>query len=209
MSHDNNSHSSERQGRHYDAELEALFGPRCIEDLWIPFFCVSTNLSENRAEVHRSGPVWQAVRASSSIPVLLPPFYTPEGDMLVDGGLVDNVPVKVMRDLKSGPNVVMSLEAPKLARYPVDYARLPSRGAMLRALANPFAKQRLPSAPGIGTVLLRALVAHRQDYERFLGADDLHLKPPLPLDMSLLDWHRHREVMDLAYHWGREQLQRG
>ena len=194
---------------HYDAELEALFGPRCIEDLWIPFFCVSTNLSENRAEVHRSGPVWQAVRASSSIPVLLPPFYTPEGDMLVDGGLVDNVPVKVMRDLKSGPNVIMSLEAPKLARYPVDYARLPSRGAMLRALANPFAKQRLPSAPGIGTVLLRALVAHRQDYERFLGADDLHLKPPLPLDMSLLDWHRHREVMDLAYHWGREQLQRG
>lgn len=193
---------------HYDSELAALFGERRIEDLWIPFFCVSTNLSENRVEVHRSGLVWQAVRASSSIPVLLPPFYTAEGDMLVDGGLIDNVPVKVMRDLKSGPNVVMSLEAPKLQRFPVDYARLPSRGAMLRALTNPFAKGRLPAAPGIGTVLLRALVAHRQDYERFLGADDLHLKPPLPDDMGLLDWHRHRELLDRAYHWCRKHLEK-
>ena len=190
----------------YDAELASMFGPGHIEDLWLPFFCVSTNLSENRLEVHRSGLVWQAVRASSSIPVLLPPFYTAAGDMLVDGGLIDNVPVKVMRDLKSGPNVVLSLEAPKLARFPVDYARLPSRGAMLRSFANPFARDRLPAAPGIGTVLLRALVAHRRDYERHLTADDLHLKPPLPADMGLLDWHRHRELMDGAYAWAKDTL---
>ena len=167
---------------------------------------MSTNLSENRIEVHRSGLVWQAVRASSSIPLLLPPFYTAEGDMLVDGGLIDNVPVKVMRDLKSGPNVVISLEAPKLARFPVDYTQLPSRGAMLRLLANPFSRARLPAAPGIGTVLLRALVAHRQDYERHLMPDDLHLKPPLPADMSLLDWHRHRDLMDSAYAWATKEL---
>ncbi len=190
----------------YDAELETLFGQRCIEDLWLPYFCVSTNLSENRIEVHRSGLLWQAVRASSSIPLLLPPFYTTDGDMLVDGGLIDNVPVKVMRDLKSGPNVVMSLEAAKLTRFAVDYAQLPSRNALLRMLANPFARDRIPVAPGIKTVLLRALVAHRRDYERHLTADDLHLKPPLPADMSLLDWQRHGELMDSAYVWAAAEL---
>lgn len=190
----------------YDRELERLFGRRRIEDLWLPYFCVSTNLSENRIEVHRAGLLWQAVRASSSIPLLLPPFYTPDGDMLVDGGLIDNVPVKVMRELKSGPNVVMSLEAAKLARFAVDYAQLPSRSHLLRMLANPFARSKLPAAPGIATVLLRALVAHRRDYERHLGGDDLHLKPPLPADMSLLDWHRHGEVMRDAYAWARGEL---
>lgn len=193
----------------YDAELEALFGSRRIEDLWLPYFSVSTNLSENRIEVHRAGPLWQAVRASSSIPLLLPPFYTSEGDMLVDGGLIDNVPVKVMRDLKSGPNVVMSLEVAKLERFSVDYTQLPSRGALLRALANPFKRGRLPDAPGIGTVLLRALVAHRRDYERHLAPDDLHLKPPLPADMSLLDWHRHSELMESAYAWAKAELIKG
>jgi NTE family protein len=190
----------------YDAELQALFRDKRIEDLWIPFFAVSTNLSENRLEVHRAGLVWHAVRASSAIPLLLPPFYTANGDMLVDGGLTDNVPVKVMRDFKSGPNVVMSLEAAKLERFAVDYTQLPSRGALLRKLANPFARRSLPEAPGIGTVLLRALVAHRRDYERHLGADDLHLKPPLPADMNLLDWHRHSEVMRSAYAWAKAEL---
>jgi NTE family protein len=190
----------------YDRELRHVFGEGAIEDLWLPFFAVSTNLSDNRLQVHRSGPVWQAIRASSSIPLLLPPFYTADGDMLVDGGLIDNVPVKVMRDLKSGPNVVMSLEAGKLERFAVTYEHLPSRGALLRKLANPFARRGLPDAPGIGTVLLRALIAHRRDYEQYLGAEDLHLKPPLPADMSLLDWHRHGELMENAYAWATKVL---
>ena len=130
---------------HYDAQLAALCGGRAIEDLWVPFFSVSTNLSENRLHLHRSGLLWHAVRASSSIPALLPPFYTAEGDMLVDGGLIDNVPIQVMHDIKTGPNVVLSLEAPKLARYAVDYAKLPSRSALVRSLANPLRRGRLPT----------------------------------------------------------------
>jgi NTE family protein len=192
---------------HYDAQLVAMCQGLAIEDLWLPYFSVSTNLSENRLHQHRTGPLWQAVRASSSIPVLLPPYYTTDGDMLVDGGLIDNVPIKVIHEYKSGPNVVISLEAPKLARYAVNYAALPSRGKLLQTMANPFAgRKTLPQAPGIGTVLLRALVAHRQDYERHLRPGDQHLVPPLPLDMGLLDWHRHREVMDAAYHWTQAHL---
>ena len=192
---------------HYDAQLMTLYGERLIEDLWLPWFSVSTNLSSNHLHLHRTGLLWQAVRASSAIPVLLPPFYTAEGEMLVDGGLIDNVPIEVMHGLKDGPNVVLSLEAPKLVHYHVNYAALPSRGALLKALLNPLrGTSSLPPAPGIGTVLLRALVAHRRDYERHLRADDLHLKPPLPPEMGLLDWHRHRELTKAAHAWALEQL---
>ena len=77
----------------FDRALAHQYGPDCrIEDCWRPFAAVATNLSTHNLELIRTGPLWQAVRASSAIPGLLPPFYTPEGAMLVDGCLIDNVP---------------------------------------------------------------------------------------------------------------------
>ena len=95
--------------------------------MWIPYFCVSTNLSSYDLHRHRQGDLWGAVRASGSIPVLLPPYYTKDGHMLVDGAILDNVPIRVMHELKSGPNVVISFEVPKLQRFEVDYRSLPGR----------------------------------------------------------------------------------
>ncbi len=131
----------------FDAELKRLFGATEIEDLWLPFFAVSTNLSRYALSVHRTGPLWRAIRASASIPVLLPPVNTPEGDMLVDGCLLDNTPIKVMRDLKQGPNVVVSFKPPEIGRFEVDPDALPSRGELMRLVLNPMRRDRLPAAP--------------------------------------------------------------
>ena len=57
--------------------------------------------------------------------------------MLVDGSLLDNVPVKSMRTLKSGPNVVVNLRSEDIRSDAVDYAALPSRGRLSRYLLNP------------------------------------------------------------------------
>ena len=67
-----------------------------IEDLWTDFFCVSTNLTRMGPMVHRRGLAWRAIRASMSIPGVFPPVAQ-DGDVLVDGGLVDNLPVGEMR----------------------------------------------------------------------------------------------------------------
>ncbi len=190
----------------FDAELKRLFGTIDIEDLWLPFFAVSTNLSRYGLVVHRTGPLWRAIRASASIPALLPPVYTAEGDMLVDGCLLDNVPVKVMRDLKAGPNVVVSFRPPELDRYDVDYEALPSRAALMRLVLNPLRRDRLPEAPGLITVLMRALMANRRDFQRELEAHDLALTPPIPAGMGFLDWHRHRELFHGAYAWTHAEL---
>jgi NTE family protein len=193
---------------HYDRQLAKYYSGVDIEDLWIPYFAVSTNLSSYALHRHRQGDLCDAVRASGSIPVLLPPTYTKEGHMLVDGAILDNVPIRVMHELKSGPNVVVSFEAPKLQRFEVDYRSLPGRGALLKAMLNPFMRGALPRAPSVGTVLMRSMMANRQGFERRLRSEDLLLVPPFPQDMGVMDWHRHTELMDDTYRWGLREVAR-
>ena len=75
-------------------------------------------------------------------------------------------------------------------------------------MLNPFLRGALPRAPGVGTVLMRSMMANRQDFERHLRPDDLLLVPPFPQDMGILDWHRHTELMDRTYRWGLREVAR-
>lgn len=91
-------------GRKVSERLEEHFGDRCIADLWLPFFCVSTNLTAGAYQVHRSGLVREALRASLSLPGVLPPV-TKDSDVLVDGAVLKNFPADIMRSLQGGPIV--------------------------------------------------------------------------------------------------------
>jgi NTE family protein len=183
----------------FDRALKTHYGDAEIEDLWSGYFAVSTCLASNSLFLITRGPVWKAVRATSSIPGLLPPVYCEDGRVLVDGSLLDNVPVKSMRALKSGPNVVIGLGSDEMRGETVDYAALPSRGQIFRQMLNPFARRRLPNAPGVATVLLRSLMVRRERLSDALERDDLLITPPLPDDVSVMDWHRHAELAERAY----------
>jgi NTE family protein len=194
--------------KNFDEQLFKYYGGVDIEDLWIPYFAISTNLTSYDLHRHRQGDLWAAVRATGSVPVLLPPYYTADGHMLVDGAIMDNVPVRVMHELKSGPNVVISFAVPKLERFDVDYSALPGRGHLLKCAVNPWLRRALPPAPGVGTVLMRSMMANRQDFERHLREEDLLMVPPVPQDMGILDWHRHTELMDRTYRWAMREVVR-
>jgi len=126
--------------------LAEQYGRDCrIEDCWRPFAAVATNLSTHNLELIRTGPVWQAVRASSAIPGLLPPFYTPEGAMLVDGCLIDNVPLTSMHQLKSGPNLVVHFGEPAAEMFDVDYAALPGRFELIAAMLTRMGIESYPA----------------------------------------------------------------
>ncbi len=58
-----------------------------IEDLPYRYFCVSSNLMRLDQKVHREGPLWRAIRASFSLPGILPPLHD-DGEILIDGGFV-------------------------------------------------------------------------------------------------------------------------
>jgi NTE family protein len=92
---------------HGDKVRERLaehFGDRYIADLWLPFFCVSTNLTTGVYQLHRSGLVREALRASISLPGVLPPV-TDGNNVLVDGAVLKNYPADVMRAIQLGPIV--------------------------------------------------------------------------------------------------------
>jgi len=185
----------------FDTQLKRYFGGLDIEDLWLPTFAVSTNLSSYKLHVHRSGDLFTAIRASASIPMLLPPVYTDDGQMLVDGCLLDNVPIQVMHQLKSGPNTVVSFLVPEMERFDVDYDALPARAELFKALVNPLKREKLPKAPGLFAVLMRAMMANRHDFKRHLQATDQLLVPPIAHDIGPLDWHRYQELIESAYRW--------
>ena len=193
---------------HYDRQLANHYSGVDIEDLWIPYFCVSTNLSSYDLHRHRQGDLWAAVRATGSIPVLLPPYYTKDGHMLVDGAILDNVPIRVMHELKSGPNVVISFEVPEAAAL---------RGG-LPVAAGP----RRPAEGDAQPVHARRAAARA---ERRHGPDALHDGQPPGLRAPAasrrpaagaavsaghghLDWHRHTELIDRTYRWGLGEVAR-
>jgi len=191
----------------FDRLLEKEYGSIRIEDLWKPYFAVSADLSAYEIEVHRRGSLWQAIRASAAIPGLLPPFYTEDGRMLVDGSVIANVPIDTMHRLKRGPNIVVSFETGDRQSFPVDYASLPKRRELIWQSLNPLAARKLLQAPSAATVLVRSLMANRNHFERHLTADDWLLVPPTPPGMGALDWKRHSELVELAYIYTRTSIE--
>jgi NTE family protein len=192
----------------FDRALRAEYGDVLIENLWKPYFAVSTNLSDNRIRVHRQGPVWHAVRASGSLPGVLPPFFTKDGEMLVDGALMDNLPLAPMKALKTGPNVIVSLQMDQPTTYSVDYDSIPGRRELVGALLNPFSRKRLPKVPSILQVIMLSMMANRSD--PLLNETDLLIRPDLPADIRFTSWEQHSETFLHAYRgvaqWIRRRL---
>jgi NTE family protein len=88
--------------------LDRVFGDTIVEELPVSFFTVSADLLASRTVVHRRGPLVEAVGASMSIPGLVPPLSRP-GRLLVDGGVLNNLPVDVMFADDEGPIVAVDV----------------------------------------------------------------------------------------------------
>jgi NTE family protein len=182
----------------FDRALRAEYGDVVIEDLWKPFFAVSSNLCNNKARIHRRGLVWHAVRASGSIPGLLPPFFTSEGEMLVDGALMDNIPLAPMKALKTGPNVVVALGVDVPTTYAVNYDSIPGPRELALAMLNPFSRRRFPQVPSILQVIILSMLANQRP-DLPLSDTDILIRPELPEDLRYTQWERHNQIFLHAY----------
>jgi NTE family protein len=92
------------RGRMVDHRLDTHFGDTQISDLWRPFTCVSTDLTTGGMHIHRRGSLRRALRASLSLPGILPPVVE-SGHVLVDGALVRNLPVDLVREQHNGVTI--------------------------------------------------------------------------------------------------------
>lgn len=106
--------------------IKDLFKDLLIEDLWIQFFAVSTNLYTNKVYVPREGKVWEAVGFSTGIPIIYPPLTNDEGELIVDGAILNNQPVDIIqKHIKPGRVITSFMETPKLRKVDKNYAKKP------------------------------------------------------------------------------------
>lgn len=173
--------------RPLDRGLQHSYRGTNIEDLPINFFTVATSLSRNDIHVGRHGPVWESVRGSSAIPAVFPAMVTSEGEVLIDGAMIDNVPIRVMRDLKEGPNLVLNFKQGKEWRVSGRYADLPGRLGALRRLL--WRRRSDPRLPTITSILTRAMIVASQRQLAATPIDPDLLLEIAPLrGVGFLDW---------------------
>jgi predicted acylesterase/phospholipase RssA len=139
------------------------------------------------------------------LPGILPPVYA-DGDLLVDGGLLDTLPVGVMRQLNGGGLVIAVDVAPQ-----VDVAASRDFGNHLsgwRLFRNRLLHPRTPrGVPGIFELLSRTVAVPGLFLERHLKAApaDLLLQPPVER-WDTLDLRRVRPIAQAGYQFAREPL---
>lgn len=167
-------------GKLVDQRLEKHFGDVLIEDLAIPFFCVSSELVQGRPVIHREGSLRSALRASISLPGILPPVVA-DGRLYVDGAVMDNFPTAVIGGLHRGVTVGVDV-ARAGSISPDDYAHPPTFMEWVR-------KHGIRSAPPIVALLMRAATARDVDHGSKARAPDLLITPDVP-GVELRDWKK-------------------
>ncbi|KAM4643845.1 patatin-like phospholipase domain-containing protein 6 [Amazona ochrocephala] len=89
-------------GSAFNDSINKVFQDKQIEDLWLPYFNVTTDITASTMRVHTDGSLWRYVRASTSYTPYLPPLCDPkDSHWLVDGCYVNNVPGSLWRYVRA------------------------------------------------------------------------------------------------------------
>ena len=85
-----------------------------FDELEIPFRCIGTDAVSGERIVYGDGSMIKAVRSSISIPIIFTPYPQGDGSYAIDGGLVDNLPIQLAKDL--GADIVIACDVNALQR---------------------------------------------------------------------------------------------
>jgi NTE family protein len=181
-----------------------------LADMPIPFYSASANLSTGEAQIHTVGNMQVAIRANWTFPGLLPPFIDEEGQFLIDGSLLNPLPVKPMHKLNAGPNVIARPDLEPLGRSPVRYRDLAGWQKRARRTWRPWKKQEEdlePVLPSFETLLVTAFERSHDAGQKF-GPLDMELAAPVPHGFDVMAWPEHGRLKDRSYRWAIEELEK-
>jgi NTE family protein len=178
------------RGDKVKARLAEHFDSVDIADLWLPFFCVSSNLTTGAPNVHRRGDLVWALRASSALPGVLPPIT--EGDnVLVDGAVMRNFPADIMRARQAGPIIG------------VDVSR--ARGLNAGDIVPPpsiwrwiLSGEWLRGPPIVSLLMRAATVSTERDLQAAREATDVLIIPRLDR-IEIRDWRAFEPAVEAGY----------
>ncbi len=180
---------------------DILFQDHLLEDMWLPCFFVSSSLSTSEPVVHDRGAVWEAIRASTALPGVITPVSLND-HLHVDGGLLNNLPVDVMRKRCKGK--IIAVDVSNLKTLPAHFKKAPN-------LLDVFSSRELgedqsEAFPRIMEVLMRSmLLGSSQKTLRSREDADVCLIPPVD-DFSLLEFEAIDQIVEAGYQYTKGKI---
>jgi predicted acylesterase/phospholipase RssA/CRP-like cAMP-binding protein len=190
------------RGRKLERMGKLAYGDSFIEDLWLSYFCVSSNLTHSQVKIHRRGSLWKAVRTSSSIPGVISPVLD-GGEIYVDGGVINNLPGDILRR-QAGYVIVVEVSPNLDLQVKTDV--VPSPWKILFNRLIPF-KQKI-QVPNILDIMLSTVLTGS-----FIAANsvkwdaDISLTPPLE-KIGFLDFKKMKDIAEIGYRYTMEELEK-
>ncbi|NNK33128.1 MAG: cyclic nucleotide-binding domain-containing protein [Xanthomonadales bacterium] len=174
-----------------------------IEDLPIPFYCVSCNLDTGSTNLHEHGDLPHALRASAALPGIIPPAIV-NRRLTIDGAVVNNLPVDVMQ--AKPVSRILAVDLSSVAPVEVDYDDVPSPWAIFRGRYLPFSRRY--RVPALSTIMLKATLLGTQERVNEQGRKaDLLLKPPVRR-YGMTEVKSFEQIVEAGYQHAREELTR-
>jgi predicted acylesterase/phospholipase RssA/CRP-like cAMP-binding protein len=180
--------------------LAKLFGENVyIEDLWRGFFCVSSNFTRRKMEVLSKGLLYKAVRASASLPGVVPPISNENNELLIDGGIYNNLPVDLMNNLESPGSVI----AVRVSPFTDVLAEIPD--GVVSGIGHYWSylrgdkQKRYAQIPSLAEIVAGAITLRNDEseQEQFLRATH-----GLNINLSgfgILDFSKFPELLEVGY----------
>jgi NTE family protein len=179
--------------------MREAFGEIDVEDLPVPFACVSADLTDGATAVHREGLLWRWIRASSAVPGILPPLFH-DHHVYVDGAVINNLPTDVLAEDAPGRMIAVDIGADDTLRAEVNEAASPRWPTLW---AERRTRQR---RPGAFAILIRAgMVNSETGSARRRELADLVLRPDMQ-EIGMFDWHHFDRAIEIGYRNTRDAL---
>jgi len=187
--------------RKIEKAARGAYGDARIEDLWLSFFCVSTNLASCDVKVHVDGPLWEAARASSSLPGVFLPVVQ-DGAVHVDGGVMNNLPGDIMRQ-RAG--IVITVDVDSREDMTPGFSQFPSPWKILRSRLMPWRKPI--ASPNVAGIMMATIMTGCRKSADAVKADaDLSLEPPVQ-GIGVLDFKNLEKTAQGGYEHTLERIE--
>ncbi|XP_022900031.2 neuropathy target esterase sws isoform X1 [Onthophagus taurus] len=199
-------------GRDFNQTIKGTFNETYIEDLWLPYFTITTDITASCMRIHQHGSLWRYVRSSMSLSGYMPPLCDPcDGHLLLDGGYTNNLPADVMRSL--GANHILAIDVGSVDDQDLtNYGDDLSGWWLLWKRWYPFTSSvKVPNLPDIQSRLAYVSCVRQLEEVKTSGYCE-YIRPPID-KYRTLQFGSFDEIKEVGYQHGKlffeEQLKSG
>ncbi|XP_007567698.1 neuropathy target esterase isoform X3 [Poecilia formosa] len=185
-------------GSAFNTSIYNVFEDKQIEDLWLPYFNVTTDITASAMRVHQDGSLWRYVRASMTLSGYLPPLCDPkDGNLLMDGGYINNLPADIARNV--GTRTVIAIDVGSQDETDLcNYGDSLSGWWLLWKRINPWAeKVKVPDMAEIQSRLAYVSCVRQLEVVK-KSAYCEYIRPPIDR-FKTMDFGKFDEIYEIGY----------